>query len=479
MSNEIHVGLPGSRQVLRFRDTVRLGRAATNGIVIDDDFVSGEHLELRRTEDGWEILDLGSRNGTFIDGERVTRAGLGHLTRVRLGHSGGPELLVRVPGLAHAPETRVVSADDIVGRYVGDEAPEDMSERTRVLRASLQEHRQQIVRVWSRRTRQLRIAVGILLALSIGIAGVAILQGRRVRAQRAAAAALFYTMKSLELDVRRLEAATGPDPSVRERRERLEAQYEDLLTTLGIYSDKTPEEVQLIYRTVHRLGESEATVPREFVDEVLKYIRQWNAADLQASLDRASAGNLGPVVGGILLEHNLPREFFYLALQESKLDPQAIGPSTRFGVPKGMWQLIPGTAEAYGLRVGPLRGERQFDPLDERHDVAKATAAAARYLEDIYTTDAQASGLLVMAAYNMGETRLLRLIRSMPESPGERNFWALLEKHRERIPEETYNYVYRIVSAAVIGADPGLFGFEFTPPFGPLAAGAEPARTTN
>ncbi len=205
-------------------------------------------------------------------------------------------------------------------------------------------------------------------------------------------------------------------------------------------------------------------MPRGFVDEVLKYIKQWKAADLQASLERADASDLGPVVANILLEHNLPPEFFYLALQESKLDPKAIGPSTRFGVPKGMWQLIPGTAEAYGLRLGPLQGERRFDPMDERYDVRKATAAAARYLEDIYTTDAQASGLLVMAAYNFGQTRLLKLIRSMPESPSDRNFWALLENYRDRIPKETYDYVFRIISAAVIGANPGLFGFDFPPP---------------
>jgi len=292
-------------------------------------------------------------------------------------------------------------------------------------------------------------------------------QARRVQALRVAAGAVFNTMKSLELDIRRLEAKSGPDKSIEERRARLEAQYQDLVKTLGIYSDRTPADVQLIYRTVHRLGESEATVPKGFVDEVRKYIKAWKGADLQAGLTRANAQGMGPVVSGVLLQHHLPPEFFYLALQESKLDPRAIGPSTRFGVPKGMWQLIPPTAEAYGLRLGPLQGERTYDPSDERHDVAKATAAAARYLEDIYTTDAQASGLLVMASYNMGETRLLRLIRSMPESPAERNFWALLERHRREIPKETYDYVFRVVSAAVIGANPKLFGFDFAPPLGP------------
>lgn len=464
MANEIFVGVPGSPDILRFRETVRLGRAQDNGIVVDDEYVSSAHLELRREGEDWTLVDLGSTNGTFIDGERVTRKRLGAKTHVRLGHPAGADLLITIPGLAQRDRTRALSTGAMVDRYLGDAEPEDMSERTRVLRATLQEQRREDTRAWLLRTRYLRIAVGVLLIASIAGGGFSLWQSSRVKAQRQAAADLFHTIKALELDVRRLEAAAGPDASVREQQSRLEAQYEDLLTTLGIYSDGTPEEVQLIYRTVHRLGESEVTVPREFVDEVIEHIEEWQAEDLEAGLQRASANNLAPVVSDILAAHNLPRDFFFLALQESKLDPRAIGPSTRFGIAKGMWQFIPGTAEAYGLRLGPLQGERRYDPQDERHDVAKATEAAARYLADIYETDAQASGLLVMAAYNMGETRLLQMIRSMPESPAERNFWALIEQYPDRIPEETYNYVYRIVSAAVIGQDPELFGFDFDPP---------------
>ncbi len=52
----------------------------------------------------------------------------------------------------------------------------------------------------------------------------------------------------------------------------------------------------------------------------------------------------------------------------------------------------------------------------------------------------------------------------MPETPRERNFWNLLTQYRDRIPTETYHYVFSIVSAAVIGENPELFGFEFSPP---------------
>jgi len=112
----------------------------------------------------------------------------------------------------------------------------------------------------------------------------------------------------------------------------------------------------------------------------------------------------------------------------------------------------------------------RYDPKDERFDFRKATMAAASYLRDIYTTEAQASGLLVMASYNWGEHRVRKLIQKMPENPRQRNFWELIKKHK--IPEETYKYVYYIFSAAVIGENPRLFGFDFDNPLAPAGQAA-------
>jgi hypothetical protein len=69
-----------------------------------------------------------------------------------------------------------------------------------------------------------------------------------------------------------------------------------------------------------------------------------------------------------------------------------------------------------------------------------------------------------MASYNWGERRVINLLRSMPANPRERNFWKVLEKYRDRVPKETYDYVLYIVSAAVIGENPRLFGFPFDNP---------------
>src|SRR5271165_7185024 len=59
-----------------------------------------------------------------------------------------------------------------------------------------------------------------------------------------------------------------------------------------------------------------------------------------------------------------------------------------------------------------------------------------------------------------------------PVNPRERNFWQLLSKHRDKIPKETYDYVFYIVSAAVIGENPRLYGFNFDNPLANLSTQA-------
>jgi len=464
-SNEIQVTSSQSNELHSFVRTIRVGRARTNAVVVDHELVSAEHLELRRSGKTWEVIDLGSEHGTFVAGERISRAPVKGALAVRLGQDG-PELSFTIPRHSSKGWTPLVFATDIAGRYFSDKDPENMSSRTAMIRAAFRAQRDLVTLSWLRRLRSLRAAltVAVLVAALAGI--VAIIQGRRVRALRATAGTIFTTMKALELDIRRLEAATGPDSAFAERHARLEAQYDELIKTLGIYSDGTPADVRIIYRTIHRLGESEATLPSHFMAEIRRTIKQWRSVDLEAAFARARANGLGPLVTDTFRVHHLPREFLYIALQESKFDPRAIGPSGSFGVPKGLWQLIPSTAEAYGLRLGPLRGDRAFDPQDERHDPARSTAAAARYLEDLYSTDAQASGLLVLASYNMGDTRMRRLLRSLPESPVERNYWRLLDRHKAEIPAETQAYVLRIIAAAAIGEDPKLFGFSVAGPLG-------------
>jgi pSer/pThr/pTyr-binding forkhead associated (FHA) protein len=66
---------------------LRLGRAADNDVVIRDPTVSGHHAELvGDPETGLELVDLGSRNGTFVNGLRVGRARLRESDRIGIGY---------------------------------------------------------------------------------------------------------------------------------------------------------------------------------------------------------------------------------------------------------------------------------------------------------------------------------------------------------------------------------------------------------
>jgi pSer/pThr/pTyr-binding forkhead associated (FHA) protein len=63
-----------------------IGRDATNGIVVADGSISTRHATITRTKTAFFIEDAGSRNGTFVNGEKVTeKRQLGDNDVIRLG----------------------------------------------------------------------------------------------------------------------------------------------------------------------------------------------------------------------------------------------------------------------------------------------------------------------------------------------------------------------------------------------------------
>ncbi len=81
---------------------VTIGRDPDNTLVVDDLMVSRHHAELRPSGPGFEIVDAGSQNGTFVDGVRVSSAPVQFGTVVSIG---GTSLVLGPEGLAPA-ETR-------------------------------------------------------------------------------------------------------------------------------------------------------------------------------------------------------------------------------------------------------------------------------------------------------------------------------------------------------------------------------------
>ncbi|MCX2181275.1 FHA domain-containing protein [Streptomyces sp. SKN60] len=67
--------------------SIRIGRAPDNDLVVDDLTVSRRHAELRAAPDGtYWIQDLGSHNGTFLNGRRVAEARVTAEDIVGIGH---------------------------------------------------------------------------------------------------------------------------------------------------------------------------------------------------------------------------------------------------------------------------------------------------------------------------------------------------------------------------------------------------------
>lgn len=56
------------------RPLTSIGRSPTNSIVIRDDFASGEHALISLKEGRWWLEDRNSRNGTLLNGDRVSTA---------------------------------------------------------------------------------------------------------------------------------------------------------------------------------------------------------------------------------------------------------------------------------------------------------------------------------------------------------------------------------------------------------------------
>jgi len=65
---------------LPLRDPFTVGRSGSNDVTLDDDWVSGQHLRLTRQNGAWLAEDLGSTNGTRVNGNPFKG-----MTRLKVG----------------------------------------------------------------------------------------------------------------------------------------------------------------------------------------------------------------------------------------------------------------------------------------------------------------------------------------------------------------------------------------------------------
>ena len=78
-----------------FAKTFLIGRESACEVHLDDPAVSRRHAKITCQNGVWTIEDLGSANGTWIDGKRITTSALGGATSVHLAESG-PEINIEI-----------------------------------------------------------------------------------------------------------------------------------------------------------------------------------------------------------------------------------------------------------------------------------------------------------------------------------------------------------------------------------------------
>ena len=140
-----------------------------------------------------------------------------------------------------------------------------------------------------------------------------------------------------------------------------------------------------------------------------------------------------PLIEPILKQEHVPDDFKYVAVIESHLSnvvsPMGAG---------GFWQLMPNTAQGYGLIVN--------SEVDERYDVEKATRVACKHFKDAYKYFH--NWTLSAAAYNVG----IGGIQNALKKQNTDNYYDLL------LNRETGSFIYRILAYKTLLSNPQHFG---------------------
>ena len=142
-----------------------------------------------------------------------------------------------------------------------------------------------------------------------------------------------------------------------------------------------------------------------------------------------------------LKKAGLPEELSWLPLVESGFKISALSSARALG----LWQFIPSTGYKFGLN--------RDEWIDERMDAEKSTHAAIAYLKELHSMFGD--WMTVLAAYNCGEGRVMRVISRQHVNYFDR-FWDLYNQ----LPRETARYVPRFLATLHIIKNPSKYGMD-------------------
>jgi len=451
-----------------------IGRAPSNQVVVDASTVSSRHCEIRRNGDAYEVRDLGSTNGTFLNGERVEQGPLGMDDEIRLGKAG-PVLGFQVEIVPEVVFDKTITLTDSRVRREESAATEE-TKSAKDKGTSVTSHDEELISDAVARARKARSAgqadqTQIIMREMLGVSNAR--SGKRHKAiikalvvALVAVAALGYwradqvrqEKTDLDLQIQRIDGQLASGELDQQEIDGLMERLDDyqrqaqsiqngLLFKWGILGEDQlfiQQEVRTLMRT---FGAEAYSIPPEFIDEVNRFIERYQTSD-RPHVERVIGKSRADLerMRTIFDEEKLPPDLSYMALVESAF---LAGSYSRAGA-AGPWQFRAATARAYGLEV--------TKELDERYDVEKSTRAAAVYIRRLILDFGSGSSvMLALAAYNVGPGKVRRAVRKIEDPIKQRNFWYL---YRARaLPTETREYVPKIIAAIIVGRNLERFGF--------------------
>jgi membrane-bound lytic murein transglycosylase D len=137
----------------------------------------------------------------------------------------------------------------------------------------------------------------------------------------------------------------------------------------------------------------------------------------------------------------MPAEIALLPMIESAFNPGAYSTSSASGV----WQFVPSTGKNFGMR--------QNWWYDGRRDIVGATTGALDYLEKLHTIFGEWD--LALAAYNWGDGAVMRAQARNRKLGLPVNYASL------KLPDETRNYLPKLIAMRNIVANPARYGLKF------------------
>jgi membrane-bound lytic murein transglycosylase D len=487
------------------KPTVRVGRASDCDVRFDaqrDPKVSNHHAEFLFEDGCWFVIDTASTNGTLVEGKRI---GVKHRLRqgeeIQIG-KGGPMVRVEfdaAEGMGGAMKTEAVSvtsvqrtngaspridatselkkiasdlketADtatanlaEIAARKVAEERAKAggvSSGRTMMILASTLKQVQHSTKAkTAKRWVKVVASVAALAALIVAVMGIVIARQKREIDEMVRQKERI----DKEIDAVEQQMSEEADPerlaSLEEKLNTLTGNAQSTLQALG-KSDKkkaadlieSGDELDRQIRDILRKFDAATyAVPPIFKDRLRFHVEELvKSPNLKFVYGRKQ--RYWPMITREFSALGLPEEMAYVAWAETQFDPKA---KSAAGA-AGMWQMMPTTAQGYGLRVDAK--------VDERFDPDKETRAAARHLANLLAEYGSESFMLAMASYNRGEAGVRRVLHQIAQEPGgfrkeKRDFWHLYRM--KKLPEETREYVPKVLAAAIVSRDAKKLGLE-------------------